>query len=724
MTPRSSQTRFFRAAVALILLAGWAAYHNIFSAPFVFDDLPAIVENPSIRHLWPLTSLHPPAGGSGVSGRPLVNISLAVNYALGGLHPWGYHLFNLAIHLLAAAVLFGVVRRTLAGRGLEPAGALALSATLIWVLHPLLTESVTCSVQRTESLMGLFYLLTLYGFLRYAAAGSWFWGGVSVLACLLGMATKEAMVTAPVMVGLYDRTFLAGSFRAAWRRRRAYYAGLAATWLLLAFLVLSGGGSRGRAAGFGLGVTPGHYLLTQAWAIPHYLRLAVWPYPLVLDYGTYVATWAEAWLPGLFVCALLAATAWLLFQPAAQASRRALGFCGAWFFLILAPSSSVVPLVAQTVAEHRMYLPLAALIVLGVGAAYRGLGRSGLIASLAVASGCGVLTLARNADYLSAKAIWSDTVKHWPKNGRAYGGLGLALAAENRVPEAIACYRTGLQLSPGDADLESDLGCAYRLEGNPPEAIAAFHRAIRLRPDFAEAYNNLGDAQLAGRDPAAAVASLRTAVKIAPDFAEAHYNLGIALAAAGRPAEAAMAYARAVALNPGYAEANYNWGNVLVALGRPDEAAARFARAVRIQPEYAEAENNWGNVLRSQGRSAAAIDHFRRASELRPDSAEFHFNWANALADAGRWDDARAHYDAAARLRLDLPQARFNFGLALAKAGRLPAAAEQLRRAIALQPDWAVAHEDLGRILRALGESEAGAAELQRAEHLRRKAAP
>ncbi|HXA14671.1 MAG TPA: hypothetical protein VNW23_06045, partial [Opitutaceae bacterium] len=153
-----------------IVLAAFAAYHNSFSGPFVFDDLGSIPDNPTIRHfrpVWPVLS--PSTPGVGVSGRPLLNLSFALNYAISGLNVWSYHALNLAVHILGGLVLFGVVRRTLLRLGGKfEAGALplALLAALIWTVHPVQTASVTYISQRAESLMGLCYLLTLYCFIR------------------------------------------------------------------------------------------------------------------------------------------------------------------------------------------------------------------------------------------------------------------------------------------------------------------------------------------------------------------------------------------------------------------------------------------------------------------------------------------------------------------------------------------------------------------------------
>ena len=324
----------------------------------------AIVENPTIRQLWPLSkALCPPNHGEPVTGRPLLNLSLAVNYAISKLDVWSYHATNLAIHLLGSLLLFGILRRTfllpaMRERWGAAATPLAFVIALFWAIHPLQTESVTYISQRAESLVGLFYLLTLYCFIRGVDSARADGSGIrgAALACLLGMASKEVMVSAPLIVLLYDRTFLAGSFREAWRRRGRFYVALAGTWLLLGWLVISAGG-RGGTAGFGVGISWWAYLCTQFGAIVHYLRLCVWPHPLLLDYGTGTAHGVWEILPYAIVLGLLGAA-----TVAALWRWPKVGFLGAWFFAILAPTSSVVPVATQTVAEHRMYLPLAAVL--------------------------------------------------------------------------------------------------------------------------------------------------------------------------------------------------------------------------------------------------------------------------------------------------------------------------------------------------------------------------
>ena len=249
---------------ALIALAAWAAYQRSFSIPFVFDDHAAIETNPSIARLWPMApALSPPSDGRAVTNRPVVNLSFAINRAMGGFAVRGYHATNLAIHVVAGLALFAVLRRTLRLPALakpfgEAAFPLALSSALIWTVHPLQTESVSFIVQRTESLVGCWYLLVLYCFVRGLDSRlPAVWQALAVIVCLLGMATKEVMVSAPLMVLVYDRTFVSGTFQAAWARHGKLHAALAATWLLLLYLVSTGHGTRSLGADFDPAATTG-----------------------------------------------------------------------------------------------------------------------------------------------------------------------------------------------------------------------------------------------------------------------------------------------------------------------------------------------------------------------------------------------------------------------------------------------------------------------------------
>src|SRR5436305_1783403 len=555
--PTSSRARIFVAA-ALLTAGALAAWANSFRGPFIFDDLPAIVENTTIRTLALPGALAPPHTGQPANGRPLVNFSFAINWALGGADVRGYHVLNLAIHTLAALALFGVVRRTMRSRPLAAkfaadATPLAFALAALWMLHPLQTESVTYISQRAESLAGLCLLLTLYASIRGAESHTpTRWYVLAVVTCLLGMATKEVMYAAPLLVLLYDRTFLSGTFREALRRRPWFYAGLAATWLLLGWLVKQAG-NRGATAGFGLGITPWHYLLTQCSALIHYVQLVFWPAPLVLDYGTVTTrSLTEVWPQAALLVALFGATlvALVRYPP--------WGFLGAWFFLLLAPTSSVLPLATQTIAEHRMYLPLAAIIAAIVVGVWQLLGRRSAVVFIAIAIAFGTLTARRNFDYRSAISIWQDNIAKRPDSPRPYGELASALSNAGGVPEAAAAYETAERLLPNYPKVPHNYGVALAAAGRLDEAVAQFELAL---------------AQLA-------------------TLADARYELGNVRHEQGRNVEALACYEEAIRLRPDFALAHNNAANILTNFGRTDEALAHYAAAVHADPNLPDAHYN------------------------------------------------------------------------------------------------------------------------------------
>ncbi len=604
----------------LLTFAAFAVYHNGLHAPFVFDDEPAILNNPTIRHLWPLWDpLSAPPTLAGAAGRPLVNLSLAVNYALGGLDVWGYRVTNVLLHLAAALVLFGLVRRTfhqpvLRDRfGPRAAASIALFTALLWTVHPLLTESVTCVVQRNEAMVGFFLLLTLYCLVRAASSTSprWWLAG-SFLACTLGMASKEVMVSAPLLAVFYEVIFIDGSWRAAWRRRGKFFALLALSWLPLALLV-TGNSSRFGTVGFDIGVSWWDYALTQCRAIVMYLQLASWPHPLVVDYGeTLVNGPADVWLQALLLIGLFGATV------VALAKKKPAGFAGLCFFAILAPSSSFLPLATQTMAEHRMYLPLAAVLVLAVTALHSAVGARSLAVVSAVAIGCGLLTARRNQDYRNSLVLWTDTVAKAPANARAHSNLGSALAEAGQIEAARTEFETSLRLKPNFPMSHFNLGNVLSQLGRLPEAIDQYEEALREDPTLAKVCNNLGGVLVRQSRWAEAEAEYRAALRLQPDYPEAENNLGNVLTSEGHPAEAIPHFATALRAVPGEQTLHYNLATALANAGRDADAIAQLQTVVQLAPQRADAHCHLGILLAAAGQRDDAIRELLTALRLRP----------------------------------------------------------------------------------------------------------
>lgn len=630
--------RRVRLGLALLLLAIVATWSNSFAVPFLFDDVTSLGANESIRHLWPLVPgpLAPPVGGDTVSGRPLLNFTFALNYAVSGQAVWSYHALNLVIHAAAALLLFGLVRRTLQTAPLRDrfgaaSGGLALAIAALWALHPLQTESVTYLSQRAESLAALLAFATLYAFAR-----GWFIA--AFLTCLAGMATKETTVVVPVLAALYARCFLAADWRDTWRRFRAPLLALAATWLLLA-TILAVFGNRGGTAGLGT-ASALDYALAQPAAILRYARLALWPHPLVFDYGQRPPEFDASVLAALVtLLALFAATIWML------ARRPALGFAGAAFFLLLAPSSSVVPVASQFAAEHRLYAALAPLVVLLVLLGHRSLGRAALYVFAALALAAAVATHLRNRVYQSDLALWSDVVAKAPRNARAWVNHGLALEAAGRSADARESFANAVALEPVFPFAHNNYGQALLRAGKTAEALREFELAIAQNPRLAAAHFNRANVLLALGRTDDAIAGFEAALRLQPQLTDARLNLGSALHRARRYAEAETLNRALLAEQPDSVAAHCNLASTLFATRREAEALKHLARATTLAPDNLTARVNYGTALAVLGRAADAVVQFRAATELRRDDPGLLLNYAAVLAQSGDHATARATLD-------------------------------------------------------------------------------
>jgi tetratricopeptide (TPR) repeat protein len=637
LTPPAEPLRpvaLFACALAIVV-AALLVYHNTFDCPFVFDDEFSIVKNPSIRSERFIDALFSqPGSGNPVQGRPVLNLTFAINYALGGLNVSGYHVFNLAIHILAALLLFGIIRRTLQTSAVSErlrrrATATAFATALLWTVHPLATNAVTYMTQRAESLAAVFYLLTLFCVVRSAVSMRRYavivWSGAAVTACALGMATKEVMASAPLVVFLFDGIFLSSSFKSALKNRWPLYGALAITWIVLAVFVIGAKG-RGGTAGFGIGVASLQYAATQLWAIVHYLQLCIRPSPLVLDYGVMSASLSEVELSGIIIVALAVAVlfAWRHHKP--------LAFAGIFIFAVLAPSSSIVPITTQTVAEHRMYLPLAAvvlLVVLGASYAFDAIAaqirfmpssflpalRGTLLLVAAIVLGC--LTVARNSNYKSERSIWQDTVDKRPQNVRAETYLGACLINQDQGNPSEASLTQSLGIFTRALAIDSTYALAYANRGLAYYRLKRFNEALQDYDKALSAQSNQGNR------------------------AEMFNNRGILLGEQGRTDRAIADFNAALTINPSYASAHNNLGSAyanlaktLMSSGDSADASADYLKAIGC---FTDAIKNDPNIIPPHRGRAAACAKLGIFSEAADDcSAIIRLNPADAVAYGDR----------------------------------------------------------------------------------------
>lgn len=509
----------------IIAAAGFLVYANSFTCPFLFDDAVVITNNPRIYQLWPpWKAVLSPA-------RFLADYSFALNFAWSGYSPADFRLVNILIHICAGGLLYGVVRRTLRlpmwrARYELSADLLAFAIALLWLIHPLQTESVTYIAQRIEALMAVFALLTFYFFIRgIAVNNSRPWFIAAFITCLFGMGTKEVMVTVPPLILLYDAVFVATSWKELFRKRWKLHAALFSTWLFLALLIKLAV-MRAQAENISLftsEVSRWNYALTQLNVVAHYFRLSIIPAPLCLDYHwPLVESLRAAIWPGLVTLLTGIGTLWGLWR------RAWFGFIGAWIFMILAPTSSFNPL-PDAAFEHRMYLPLAAALTFLVIGLYwlcqtllqsKPAAAGRVFMALLILSGVtfGLLTVQRNTVYQSAETMWRDVIKTRPENLRPYVSLSSALLNDQRYKEAESVCLDFLSRCPDFSKMTKDQTDPFFRPGGQP-----------LPMYYAMINNNLGLAAINLYSPEKAIPYYREALRIHPTIESARRNLGYAL---------------------------------------------------------------------------------------------------------------------------------------------------------------------------------------------------
>jgi tetratricopeptide (TPR) repeat protein len=716
--------------LAAVLVVAVAAFSGAIDAPFQLDDVGSIPRNPTVAQLS-TDALSPPGGGLAVSGRPISNLSFAVNGAIdrvfgvdAGTDPAhantvGYHIVNVLLHLLCGVLVFGIVRRTIAlGRGLsewgDDADGVALAVAALWLVHPIQTDAVDYIVQRTELLVSVFYAATLYASIRAWDAGSRGrrvgWYALAAGCCLLGMGSKEVMVSAPLIVVLYDRAFRVDSWKALVagpQSRIGFYLALFATEFWLVALVASG--ARDSTAGFAAGMPWYEYLYSQAWAIAHYLRLLIVPVGLTYDYGQAPIVGA-AGVPGaILLVGLGVATivAWT------RERWRWLGFLGAWFFLLLGPSSSVVPIRTEIAAERRVYLASAAVIVLivvgGVALARRLARRrpsdaarvrvAGRAAFVVVAGVLAVATFVRSRVYRNPEALWRDTIAKRPANARAYDNLAAVLLASDttRRPEAEQLFRKATEVDSTYLSAWTNLADIELRTGRTADARATLEHVLRIEPRYLDADARLGGVLVKQGDMARAIPMLERAAAAAPTD-EIEVTLATAYMQANRPDDAAAALQRAVALNPARSDAAGFLGVKLAQEGHPDQAIPYLELAARdpgAQPlVFALLSLSYAQL----GNQAGAEQQANAAAERAGKDERVYLTVGRAMLLVNRPADAARFFAAGVKIAPDDPEAITRLGIAKAAQGDRAGAERLFREALGITADYGPALQALAQL--------------------------
>ena len=611
---------------AVLAIISFVAFWGVLSCGFVnVDDNVYVTENARVQQgitsdnvKWAFTTTY-----FGFYC-PVTWLSHMLDCQLYGLDAGKHHLTSLVIHALNAVLLFLLLLRMTSALW-----RCALVAGL-FALHPLHVESVAWIAEREDVLSALFWLLTLLAWLGYVKTKSWRRYVPVLVLFALGLMAKSMLVTLPFLLLLLDYWPL-GRLNLE-RGRRSALGGLllekaplfamSAVSCVVTLVAQKSAGAVQPLEDFPITERFANAAMTYV----SYLAKTVWPSSLAVFYP-HPHVGLFAWR----VCGsvlLLAVMTFLALALAKRAPYVAVGWL--WYLGALVPVIGLVQVGVQASADRYTYVPLVGIFIV-------------------IAWG------------LSDLCVGSRVARHALAAAAAACLVALLLATRTQVKcwkDSTALLEHALAVTSGNYVAHNNLGLLLADEGRIGEAIAHYKEAVRIEPKFYEALNNLGVAFEKEGLPSEAIAQFKEAVRVKPDYYEAHNNLAVLLGKAGQNEEAIDHYTEALRIRPKSPKALSNLGLLLLNMGRLSEAIDCLREAVKVDPDLAEARNNLGIALRKSGRNAEAIPQFQEAVRARPDSAMAHLNLGLALATDGRNLEALKQFQEALRINPQLESAR------------------------------------------------------------------
>jgi tetratricopeptide (TPR) repeat protein len=701
----------------LFLVVGFSVYANTFESPFIFDDTARIRENPHIRLTQFSLKDIVTAGFKSSKTRPVAYISFALNYYFHQYDPLGYHIVNISIHILAGFILYLFLKTTLTlpsiGFRYQHPEVIAFLAALIWLVHPVQTQSVTYIVQRMNSLAALFFILSFWCYVkgRLVEAGQkrWWWFAASALTWLVSLGCKEISVTLPFMVYLYEWYFFQNLNKDWFKRSLKYVLGLVAlvVFIALVYMGFNPWEKISRLNDYAQNeFTILERSLTQFRVVVYYISLFFYPHPsrLNLDYDFALS---HSLIDPVTTFVSLIAIVGLLGLAVFVAKKLPLiSFGILWFFANLVIESSIIPL--AIIFEHRLYLPTMLACLIPVVLAYRYVKPEKLCIPLL----CALViigaywTFSRNRVWQDEVTIWSDCVEKSPNKARPHLNLGAVLTKLEKTDEAIGHYLKALKIKPFHEKALNNMGDALTKQGKWDEAIDYIVKALQIKPNYADAYLNLGVALGLKGKTHEAIKAYHKALEIRPGHAKAHNGLGFELFNQNRPEEAIDHYQKALQLEPEFAEAHNNLCGALLKLSNPEAAINHCQEALRINPRIAEAHNNIGVSLMQKGSTDQAIKHFREALRIDPEFNAANNNLKRALAIQRNLEQEIVKIQKALAKDSENPVLHYQLGILFYNKGNLEKTIAQFKKVLSIQPTFDRVQNDLASVYAESGEYE------------------
>ncbi|OGL39596.1 MAG: hypothetical protein A2043_00970 [Candidatus Schekmanbacteria bacterium GWA2_38_9] len=593
------ERKIFFIVLSLLLVLGFLVYGNSFKVPFHYDDRVLILENENLHSLERFFKKEFPS-----SNRPVLMLSFALNYSAGGVNPAGYHLVNLIIHILTAFLIYLITLGLLLKKETEKnpdCFVVAILASLIFLIHPLATESATYISSRSSLMSCFFYLLSLYFFVKGSAEDreSIVFSSACIFSFLMALGSKEIAITLPLITVLSDYYFISdGDRKKIFSNFRRFHLPLAISAIVVILLKFSYAirlESPDR-------VERGFYshILSTAYALIFYLKKFFLPLNLNIDpdFKIFDSVFHSGIVVILFAALMLLITAVKLYPE-----KKIISFSIIWFFITLSPHFLIR--LRDIGAERWLYLSLAGFGFFSAGLfvelknVFQKKGKNIFVGSiLLIIFLFSATTIARNKVWENGISLWADAVKKSPNKFRPYNNLGEAYSAMGEIDMALQEYEIASRLNPMADRVHYNLGNAYSKKGEIDPAIASFTRATELNPSYAKAYNNLGSIYLNNGNLQKAEEMFLKTVKILPDFKEAYNNLGNVYSEMGLSKEAISEYKKAIDINKYYDTPHYNLAREFYKSGSLEEAIKELEIASKLSPkiEYSEKLHELKNI--------------------------------------------------------------------------------------------------------------------------------
>lgn len=644
----------------LIALLGVAIYSNSFECSFHFDDYFNFAGDTRFPELDDFS-----AWWQFSRTRLVAFYSFALNIHLHGLEPWGFHLVNLAIHILNALLVAWLCVKLFDAPGMKGhvlfpfRKEIALVAGLFFVAHPLATQSVTYLVQRMASMAAMFYLLSLglYASARLANSSrhrrALFYGGAA-LAAALALHTKENAFTLPLAILLVELAFFRTGTTIPWNNKSVIPLALAGTalfiWLLIAVVPSGIFKTIPPSYEHPYMLTPLSYLYTQFSALLKYLQLLFIPVNQMLDYDFPVA---KGLLEPRTLFSLMVLLALLGFALFWWRRYRLLSFGILWFFLTSSVESGIIP-IYDVIYEHRSYLPSVGFFYTVTAGAYLLFRQKYPVYTLG-AFACIIFSFSflayqRNMVWKDHLSLWSDNVAKAPGIVRPWYNLGFAYKELGKWEKAEEMYNRALRLSPEYTDALSERAIALEKLGRREEAVEVFSKLIAQRPEYPNVFLNRGVTLATLNRHEEAIRDFDESLRRDTSKLAAYLNRGISHAALDQSDEAISDYNEVLKLNPRNATALFKLGNVHYKRKEWEQAIARYNEALAVDPGNVQLLVNRGNIFGFLKRWDEALDSYSKAVALDPSNVMARHNRGLVYAQRGEWKMAVASYDEVLRL--------------------------------------------------------------------------